>query len=387
VRRILIVGFVFGLFVVALLGLAPRLAEQNINRVLRPGPYRVKPLAQQVHERLFVADLHGDPLLWNRDLLQEASYAHVDVPRLIRGGVALQVFDTVTKVPTGQNYDGNDDSSDIITLVAVLQRWPLRTWGSLKERALFQAQKLHDFARRSDGKLTLIANRGELDAYVERRRTDPAITAGILGMEGLHPLEGDLANLDVFHAAGFRVMGLEHFFDNELGGSAHGVSKAGLSEFGKQVVRALEERSMLIDLAHASPRMIDEVLAVATRPLVVSHGGVKGTCDHIRNLSDEHLRRVAANGGVVGIGYWDAAICDVRVAGIVRAIRHAVDVAGLDHVGLGSDFDGATEVPFDTSGVPMITEALLDAGFAESEIAQIMGGNVLRVLRATLPAS
>jgi microsomal dipeptidase-like Zn-dependent dipeptidase len=372
---VLLVGFAFG----------PRLLEQSINRVLESPPYPVSEAAHQLHARLFVADLHADALLWNRDLLSSSTYGHVDVPRLRRGGVALQVFDAVVKTPRSQNYDGNSGDSDMITGLAILQRWPLRTWGSLKERTLFAAQKLHNVAARSNGSFLVVTSQADLEKLVQGRKSRPPVTGGVLGIEGLHALEGDLANLDAFYDAGFRVMGLTHFFDNQLGGSAHGIDKGGLTDFGRQVVRRMEEKHIVVDLAHAAPRMIDDVLAMATRPVIVSHTGVKSTCDHIRNLSDDHLRRVAATGGMVGIGYWDAAVCDVTVAGIVRAIQRAVEVAGIDHVGLGSDFDGATTTPFDTTGVPQITDGLLAAGLAETDIAKIMGGNVLRVLRETLP--
>jgi microsomal dipeptidase-like Zn-dependent dipeptidase len=108
---------------------------------------------------------------------------------------------------------------------------------------------------------------------------------------------------------------------------------------------------------------------------------VKGTCDGPRNLGDDHIRRIAAGGGVIGIGYWDAAVCDVSVNGIVTAIRYVRDLVGIEYVGLGSDFDGGTETPFDTSGLDQITAGLLDAGFAEGDIRNIMGGNVLRLMR------
>jgi microsomal dipeptidase-like Zn-dependent dipeptidase len=148
----------------------------------------------------------------------------------------------------------------------------------------------------------------------------------------------------------------------------------------------MDELHILIDLAHASPQAVDEVLAMATRPVVVSHTGVKATCPGPRNLSDDQLRGIAATGGLVGIGYWDGAVCTIGPASTARAIRHAADVIGTDHVALGSDFDGAVEVPFDTSQLAQITQALLDEGFSEQEIRQIMGGNVVRLLRETLPA-
>lgn len=388
VRKLLIiVATLIVVAVVALFTIGPALVERNINKVLHPPPYVVSAAARQLQARLFVADLHDDALMWNRDLLADGRFGHVDIPRMQRGGVALQVFDAVVKVPRRQRYDLNSGDSDILTVLNLLQGWPPATWFGLKARVLYQAQKLEDTAARSNGSFTVIRSAPDLARFTERRRTNPDLTAGLLSIEGLHALEGDLGNLQVFYDAGFRMMGLTHFFDNELGGSAHGMSKGGLTDFGRQVVRRMEELHILVDLAHAAPRMIDDVLTMATRPVVVSHTGLKGTCEHIRNLSDEHVRRIAATGGVIGIGYWDAAVCDVTVAAISRAIRYAVAVAGIDHVALGSDFDGATTTPFDTSGVPLITQALLDAGLSEADIAKVMGDNVQRLLSATLPPS
>jgi membrane dipeptidase len=371
--------------VLLVFAILPGVVERGQNKVLQPPPYTTSVAARHFHDTLFVADLHADALLWNRNLLSYGTYGHIDIPRLAKGGVALQIFGVVTQVPAGQNYDSNDLQSDLITQLAVVQLWPAATWSSPKERALYQAEKLHDFAARSGGDLTVIESVPQLDRFVEQRRTNAELVAGLLAIEGLQAIEGQLANLDALRTAGFRMMGLTHFFDNQVGGSAHGVTKGGLTEFGRQVVQRMEEEHVIVDLAHASPRLIDDVLAMATRPLAVSHTGLKGTCEHIRNLSDEHVRRIAATGGVIGIGYWDAAVCDVSVAGIVRAIQYAVSVAGVDHVGLGSDFDGATTAPFDTTGIPLITDGLRNAGVSDDDVAKIMGANVLRVLRATLP--
>jgi membrane dipeptidase len=381
-----------GLALVALVGLAcvfffaflPAMVERSQNKVLQLPTPDLSSEATRLHQSLFVADLHADPLLWNRDLLQRSSHGHVDVPRLREGGVALQVFGVVTQVPGGQNYDSNELRTDLITPLAIAQLWPVASWSSPKERALHQARKLRDLATRASGRFIVVDGPQPLQQLLERRKSDRGITAGLLAIEGLQAIEGDLGNLDALHQAGFRMMGLTHFFDNPLGGSAHGVSKSGLSDFGRQAVRRMEERGIVVDLAHASPAMIEDVLGMATRPVVVSHTGVKGTCDHIRNLPDEHLRRVAATDGVIGIGYWDAAVCDVSVAGIVRAIRYTVGIAGIEHVGLGSDFDGATTTPFDTSGLARLTDGLLAEGFSEADVAKIMGENVLRLLRQTL---
>jgi membrane dipeptidase len=364
---------------------APSLADRSFNRTLDPGPYVVSERARLVHEGLLVADLHADSLLWGRDLLLRGSRGHVDVPRLLEGRVGLQVFSVFTKIPRGLNNESNDDRSDLVPLLALSQGWAPKTLGSLKERAIYQARRLFRMAALSKGRLVVIKTRADLASYLERRRRESGVTAGLLALEGAHALEGKAENVEAMDKAGYRMVGLTHFFDNELAGSAHGVEKVGLAALGREVVRRLEERRMLVDLAHASPRTIDDVLAIATRPVVVSHTGVRGTCDNGRNLSDEQLRGVARTGGVVGIGYWDTAVCGHDARAIARAIRYAVRVVGVEHVGLGSDFDGATTVPFDASGQALLTEALLQEGLAEDEVAAVMGGNVLRLLGETLP--
>ncbi len=359
--------------------------ERRFNRVLTNEPRAVSERARELHRTLFVADLHADSLLWDRDLLERGTRGHVDVPRLIEGNVGLQAFTIVSKTPRGLNIESNRDDTDNITLLALAGRWPPRTWGSLKERALYQAAKLHDHAARSGGRLTLIKTAADLSGYRARRRAGQTLTAGWLGVEGAQVLEGDLANLDAMFDAGFRMMAPTHFFDTEIGGSAHGTEKGGLSALGREWVKRMEARRMTIDLAHASPATMADVLKLATRPVVVSHTGVRGTCDNRRNLSDEQLRAVARTGGVVGIGYWDTATCGTDAAAIARAIRYTSGVVGAEHVALGSDYDGAVTVPFDTSRLIEITDALIAEGFSEPDIRKIMGENVARVLLVNLP--
>ena len=373
------------LLVGGLLAAGPGIAERSYNRVLVKPPYRASARALALHRTLTVVDLHADSLLWNRDLLARGSSGHVDVPRLVEAGVAVQAFTIVTKMPRGVSLDRNDGRSDSITLLALVQTWPPATWTSLKERALHQARKLDRTASASGGRLTAIRSSRDLDAYLERRKREPAITAGLLGVEGAHALEGDLGNVDAFFAVGVRMMAPTHFFDTDIGGSAHGVDKGGLTDKGREMVRMMEARGMLLDLAHASPRTLADATALASKPVVVSHTGVRGTCDNNRNLGDDQLRAVAATGGVVGIGVWETAVCGRDAQAIARAIRHAVEVAGVDHVALGSDFDGAVTAPFDATGWPLLTDALLSAGFGDQEIAKIMGGNAVQVLRRTLP--
>lgn len=367
--------------------LAPYLAERRMNRVIGPANKSVSDAARQLHQRILVADLHADSLLWGRDLLKHGSRGHVDVPRLIEGNVAVQSFTVVSAVPNilTMNIDRNDGPGTTVTLLAMAELWPPATWTSLKERALYQSQRFHQFAENSNGKLTLIKSRDDLARYLERRKSEHDITAGFLGLEGAQVLEGDAANVDVMFDAGYRMMGLTHFYDNETGGSAHGAEKGGLTAFGRTVVEKMEAKKMIIDLAHASPRLIEDVLAMAKRPIIVSHTGVKGTCNNARNLSDDQMRRIAATGGVIGIGFWETAVCGRDTRAIAEAIQYASRVVGVDHLGLGSDWDGAVSASFDASGISQVTDELLKLGFSESDIEKIMGGNVIRVLLEALP--
>jgi microsomal dipeptidase-like Zn-dependent dipeptidase len=372
-----------GLLVV-FFGFAPSMVEKSQNPVINKSPYRTSEKARILHEKLLVADLHADSLLWDRDLLERSERGQVDVPRLLEGNVALQAFTVVTKTPRGLNIERNTDESDSLFWLALAQRQPLENLSSLTKRALWQAARLHEYAAKSGGRLVVIKTKKDLADFLERRKTEK-IVGGWLGIEGAHALDGKPENIDVLFDAGFRMMSPSHFFDTEIGGSAHGVQKFGLTEKGKEVIRRMEAKGMLVDLAHASAAAIDDVLAMATKPVVVSHTGVRGTCDNQRNLSDEQLRAIAKTGGVIAIGFWDTAVCGESAAAIARAIRYAADTVGVNHVALGSDFDGAVKVPFDTSGEAQITEALLNENFSDEEIARIMGGNVIRLLSENLP--
>ena len=359
--------------------------ERRLNPVADPGPYLVPPAAADLHEHLTIVDLHGDTLLLGRDLLLRGSRGHVDLPRLVEGNVAIQVFGVATKVPRHLNIERNDDRTDDITLVALGLGWPRATWRSRLARAEHLAGRLAAFAAASSGRLTVVRSAADLAGFRERRATVPGIVAGLLAIEGAHALDDDLANLERLDAAGYRMVGLTHFFDHGFAGSAHGIAKGGLTPAGRDLVAELERRRMIVDVAHASAATIDDVLAVATRPVVASHTGVRAVADNARNLSDEQLRGIAATGGLVGIGFWPTASGGEDAASIARSIAHAVAVIGADHVGLGSDFDGAVPVPFDASGMALLTAALLAEGLDEATIAAVMGGSAVRLLQASLP--
>lgn len=373
--------------VTAVFVFGPGYVERGLNKTVDADLPSIEPQTQELHDSLQIVDLHADTLMFDRDLLERSDRGHVDLPRLEDGNVALQVFSSVTKSPKGLNYESNTDESDNITLLAVLQLQPPRTWRSLLQRSLYHAQKLEDAAEDSDGRLVPIRTRDDVDELVAAREAGEQVTGALFSVEGLQDLEGEESNVDVLFDAGMRMAGFAHFFDNEVAGSMHGVDKGGLTDLGRAVFDDLEERGVIVDIAHSSHTAIAELLERATKPVVASHGGVQATCDVNRNLTDEEIRGVAATGGVVGIGYWDAAVCALTPAAVVDALEHVIEVGGLETAVLGSDYDGSTTVAWDTSQIAVITQELRDRGHSDGEIRAIMGGNSLRVMRAVLPAA
>lgn len=379
-------------FILAALGLtlllAPPAIEKSRNQVSSHPPHTLNKTTQDLHNQLVIADLHSDSLLWDRDLTQHSSYGHVDLPRLQEGNVAIQVFSAVTKSPQGQNVNRNSSTArDTITLLTMIQAWPPRTWQSLYQRALYQADKLARIEKQQPEQLKIIKNRQDLATVLTARQKGNPLIGGLLAIEGAHALDGKLANIQGLYDAGYRMIGLHHFFDNKLGGSLHGVSGSRLSLFGRQALAEMEKRNIIVDLAHSSESVVDEVLKLAKRPVVISHTGIQGTCDSPRNISDALMKRIADKGGLVGIGFWEAAVCDNSPEGIVKTLRYAIDLLGENHVALGSDFDGSVRTRFDTSELAILTEQMFHQGFTEREIRKVMGENTRDFLMRYLPES
>lgn len=369
------------LLVAAFFAIAPGQIEAGMNRIDGKPLIAVSAKARALHKTLTIVDLHSDTLMWDRDLLARGGRGHEDLPRMQAGNVALQVFSSVTKTPKGQNYNANGADSDNITALVVAQLQPLRTWGSLLQRSLYHGEKLDRAVAESNGALVKVADDAALAALLAKRSTPGRPVGALLSIEGLQNLEGNLGNLDRLHRAGFGMAGLTHFFDNDLAGSMHGIKKGGLTAKGLAAIRRMEALGMIVDVAHCSHACVADILAMARRPVVSSHGGVQATCKVNRNLTDDEVRGVAATGGVVGIGYWEGAVCSTDPRATAKAMKHVRDLVGIAHVALGSDYDGATTVRFDTSQLVQVTQALLDEGFSEAEIRAVMGQNALRVIR------
>ena len=379
--------FVFGIIFVSIIGLIsillPKYIEKSRNKIISTTFPEISERAKDLHRSLFIADLHSDSLLWDRNLEKKSNYGHVDIPRLIEGNVGLQVFSVVTKTPKNLNLNKNSASTDNITLLSIAQAWPPITWFNLFERASYQAKKLQRVASNHANHFSLIENKQDFSDYLAQR--NPNMTAGILSLEGAHALEGKIENLDQLFALGFRVIGFAHFFDNKLGGSAHGINKGGITGFGMQVLKRMEELKIFIDISHASPKLIEDIFNLSSRPILATHTGVQGVCPSSRNLNDQHIKQIAQSGGIVGIGFWPTAVCGKSIAGIIESIRYVKELVGIDHVALGSDFDGNVTVPFSVSDLSLLTQALLHADFSENQIEKIMGGNIKNLLLQHLP--
>ena len=363
---------------------APTIFEKQTNKIDGMPLPEITAEAQKLHDSLLIVDLHSDTLLWKRKITDSVDYGHVDLKRMQEGNVGLQIFSSVTKTPRGQNYDSNSAETDNITMLAVAQLQPVPTWTSLMKRQLWHAEKLDRAVADSKGAMIPVNSASDVTGLSRQRSQDNKPIGVLFSAEGLQTLEGKRKNLDTLYDAGMRMAGLVHFFDNELAGSMHGEEKGGLTDFGRQIVRDMEDKGMIVDIAHSSHEAVADILKLARRPVVSSHGGVQAVCGVNRNLTDEEIKGVAATGGIIGLGYWDGAMCGTDPKTVAKAVKHVRDLVGIEHAALGSDFDGAVTTRFDVSGIVHITQALMEAGFTEAEIRAVMGGNAMRVLRQGL---
>jgi membrane dipeptidase len=413
-------------------GLVVEAVDRLVNTVDQAG-VRPDPLEDAKHQRLFVADLHADTLLWERNMLVRSDYGHVDLPRLKIGNVSLQVFTVATNSgPAGTVDDARKwchtaDGVNLITILTALEGRRVDSWSDLETRALDQADRLKRFEQESQfgpsgAQLRIVRTKADLAEVVEAWRGDRRLIGGILGLEGVHWL-GDVrsvaeaeAGVERLFNAGFRQLALTHQFDNGLAGASEGCNRTGLTPLGEVVLDKAERLGMVIDLAHLSSDALREAAKRLSKPVVVSHAGVKEgctkPCNPDRNLSKEDIWAIAKNGGVIGIGYWHEAVGDEGKKSVVDAIERVVytisvlssppfvaaqkrvspDYDPYDHVAFGSDFDGVVKSAIDSSQLAMLTgelrrrRRLHGAVFTEERIRKIAGANVCRVYAAQLPS-
>lgn len=327
------------------------------------------PEAHAVHARYPAVDFHADSLMWSRwvgyDLHERhepplpwaAIGGHVDVPRMVEGGMGAQFFGLVS-LPVGQRRG----------LAQVIDE---------------QIDALERAAAQRPDRLTQVRTAADVRAANAR-----GAVGALLGIEGAHALEGDLANIDHFARRGVRYLGISHFSANEAAFPAYGRGRddsRGLTPFGREVVRRCEDQGVIVDLAHINKRGFMEACAMATRAPIVSHTGVLGVYQHWRNIDDEQLRAVADLGGVVGVIFCPKYLGGDGLGPVVDHLKHIISVCGEDTPALGSDWDGfiiPTRDLCDAAHLPLLTDALLQSGMKEEVVGKILHENAMRVLEA-----
>ena len=338
--------------------------------------FEVSPEALEIHHSGMLFDGHND-LPWTMRRNANSSFEkvdiskptefHTDIERLKQGGVKAQYWSVYVPASTMAA-----DNAYVTTLEQIdLVHRMVETYPNTFELAL-TADDLERIV--ADGKI-----------------------ASLIGVEGGHSIENSLSRLRELYDRGARYMTLTHSKNLDWADACTDEPKVGgLNAFGEEVVKEMNKIGMLVDISHVSPECMRKTLAVTKAPVIYSHSSARAICDHVRNVPDDILELTAKNGGVVMVNFYTG-FClpkaklaiDKRCRGdfriVVDHIDHIVKVAGIDHVGIGSDYDGISTLPRgleDVSCYPMITQELLNRGYTKADIHKILGGNALRVLRA-----
>ena len=368
--------------------------------------------ARDIHYSSLVVDTHSDSLAWPTrhgiDIGQPQDETHMDLPRMKEGNQNVQFFAC----------------------------FAAPSWIEKKRVVQVTLNYMDSFHTLMRGYSEQIEQATTADDV--RRITDAGKLAGILCVEGGHSIDDDLGILRMYHRLGTRYMTLtwnntNNWADGVLGEPRHG----GLNHFGKEVVREMNRLGMLVDISHVAPTTFWDAIATTTKPVIASHSSAKAICAAPRNLDDDQIKAVANNGGVIGVNYeitfvgesyrvaknavddekaeeikraekdhpagsdglsnslrdiderYDEKVAELskpHYTEIVDHIDHMVSVAGIEHVGLGSDFDGATmpEGMEDCTKVPLITDALISRGYSAGDIRKVLGENFMRVMGEVL---
>ncbi|PAP78726.1 hypothetical protein BSZ37_09615 [Rubrivirga marina] len=280
---------------------------------------------------------------------------HVDLPRMAEGGLDGAFF----SIYVARSYGEGQAATD---------------------RALAMIEAVNRQVAGLDGATLVRTADGVLDA---RQRGETAV---LLGLEGGHALQGSPEVLRLLAANGIRYVTLTHSNTNAWADASTDAPRwGGLNRLGRELVTEMNRLGVLVDLSHVSDDAFEDALAVTRAPVILSHSSCRALHRHARNVTDDMLRALADNGGVIMINYFAAYLGAGRIDldDVLDHVQHAAEVAGVDHVGLGSDFDGVPRLPVglgDATRLPYVTHGLLARGFSEADVRKILGGNVLRVL-------
>lgn len=324
--------------------------------------------ATRLHKEAVVVDTHCDTLghflrqSWPRrpprKLGERSDQGHIDLPRLVEGGVTCQTF---------AMYTGNKAIVPDATL-----------------RALQMVDVFYGEIEANDGIVSVTTP----DEIVSAK--EEGMVAGLLSMEGAEPLMGDIGLLRVFYKLGVRMLSFAWNYRTPFAdglGAKRAASK--LPDLGVQALEEMERLGMVFDVSHLSDSNFWDVADVMKGPFIASHSNCRDVCDHQRNLTDDMIRALADHGGVMGMNFAPAFVAkeNATVEKVVDHVDHIIDLVGPDYVGLGSDFDGIGQPPVgleDVSKMPNITRVLVKREYSDEDIFKILGGNHLRVFKNVL---
>ena len=295
-----------------------------------------------------------------RSLSERSEAGHLDLPRMVEGGVDCQVFAVYVS--------------------------PLYHTAPLK-RALQMIDAFYSELNKNSDKIALCTG----FADILRTHSEGKISA-LLSIEGGEPLDGDLGVLRMLYKLGVRLLTLTHSPRNRLGdGCGEEGSKGGLTTFGAQVIEEMNKLGMIVDVSHLNERGFWDVIKITKSPIIASHSNARALCDHTRNLTDDQIKALAESDGVIGVTFvrrfLGKDVDTVTVNNVLDHIDHIVKLVGVDHVGIGSDYDGIDQAPKgleDVTKVPNITRGLVYRGYSNDDIEKILGANFLRVFRKIL---
>jgi len=318
--------------------------------------------AKQIHQKVIIFDGHCDTILevmnQKRSLEKKSTNGHLDIPRMKEGGVDVQIF-------------------------AIFIEDIYKPDRSLK-RTLQLIDCFYKEIEKNQIDISLVTNYNQIEEVNRAGKI-----AAILSIEGGEALEGDLGVLRVLYKLGVRLLTLTWNQRNQIAdGIWESRTGSGLTEFGIKVIDEMNDLGMLIDVSHLLENGFWDVVKRSKTPIVASHSDCYALCPHLRNLKDEQIKALVGKGGVIGITFVPNFLTQEKrktiVKDVVTHIDYLVEKAGIDCVGLGSDFDGTDDLPLGLEGVdkiPNITKELLDRGYKEREIEKILGGNFLRVFK------
>jgi len=368
-----------------------RVGLLTVSRFLAPRPLpaaslgiALTPAAMALHRDLRVADLHCDAVLWTRNLTRRSNWGHLDFPRMLEGNCAVQHFLTVTEFPRRIDGDNLTDVSDRLTMLGIIEQWPLAAVTDQAARALYLGGKLKRYCASTGGAVRFVETAAELSRALDDRRADPNVRAALLGLESSLGTKYSLDNIRRLYTAGYRSSQLCHFTDTPFAAAATGMSKGGLTPLGRDAVALMNELGMIVDLAHAAPRVIEDVLAYTKRAPFFSHTGAGVMSSDPKCQPDELLRAVVDRGGVVGLCFVADYVGGSRLDDVARSLDHLFRVLGPNGIALGSGFDSFT-IPIAVDQLPYLTQALLSSGLDGAAIKAIMGENAIRFLLRELP--